>query len=278
MKQYEDLSYKTSKLITKTYSTSFSIAVSFLPMEMRMAIYSIYGFVRLADEIVDTFHAVNQKLVLDNFEREYHEALTYGISMNPALHSFAITVKHYNIPGHLIDSFLKSMKADLSKKQYSSPDELNAYIYGSADVVGLMCLMVFVNGNQQLYQELEKPAMKLGSAFQKVNFLRDLKADIQQLDRSYFPQFDLDSFNDAVKDMIIKDIDNDFQEALKGLKKLPGKSKLAVFIAYIYYKQLLIKLKKAPAEKLMSTRIRVDGRHKMLLMGEAYFKYQLNLI
>lgn len=193
MDLYTEISFKTSKIITQKYSTTFSLAVSLLTVEMRQAIYSIYGFVRLADEIVDTFHLVNQKLVLANFERDYYEAMTNGISMNPVLHSFALTVKKYSIPTHLVDSFLKSMKTDLDKQVYNNTNELNEYIYGSADVVGLMCLTVFVNGNEKQYNDLEKPAMKLGSAFQKVNFLRDLKADVEDLDRAYFPQFNINT-------------------------------------------------------------------------------------
>jgi len=278
MDLFEQISFKTSKLITQKYSTSFSIAVSFLPIEMRQAIYSIYGFVRFADEIVDTFHTINQKLVLDNFERDYYDTMANGISMNPVLHSFALTVMKYNIPSHLVDSFLKSMKADLSKQVYNNTDELNEYIYGSADVVGLMCLMVFVNGNEKLYNDLKKPAMKLGSAFQKVNFLRDLKLDIEHLDRKYFPKFDINSFSEDVKYDLIKNIENDFKEAKKGIKELPGRSKLAVYIAYVYYKRLLRKIKSTPSYKIINTRIRVANAVKLMLLGKAYIKYQLNII
>jgi 15-cis-phytoene synthase len=275
---HDEIAFKTSKLITRMYSTSFSIAVSFLPNEMRQAIYSLYGFVRFADEIVDTFYSINQKLVLYNFEREYYDAIANGISMNPVLHSFALTVKKYKIPSHLVDSFLKSMKADLDKQVYNNTDELNDYIYGSADVVGLMSLMIFVNGNEKLYNDLEKPAMKLGSAFQKVNFLRDLKSDIVHLGRRYFPQFELNNFTEDVKFDLIKNIDNDFKEAKKGIYKLPGSSKLAVYIAYIYYKKLLKKLKSTPANIIMNTRIRVSAPVKLMLLGKAYVKYQLNII
>ncbi len=275
---FNEISFKTSKLVTKTYSTSFSIAVSFLNKEMQDAIYSVYGFVRLADEIVDTFHHVNQKLVLDNFEKDYYETLTNGISMNPVLHSFALTVKKYNISAHLIKAFLKSMRADLEKLNYNNETELKEYIYGSADVVGLMCLMVFVNGDQQLYDKLEKPAMKLGSAFQKVNFLRDLKEDVEQLDRRYFPELNMKSFDETIKHKIIADIESDFSEAKVGVKKLPGKSKLAVLIAFLYYKQLLKRLKCTPANKIMQSRIRVSDPTKLALLGKAYFKYQFNII
>jgi phytoene synthase len=278
MELFDEISYKTSKLITQKYSTSFSIAVSFLPSDMRKAIYSIYGFVRFADEIVDTFHAINQKLVLDNFERDCYEAIDNGISMNPVLNSFAITVKKHAIPHRLINSFFKSMRTDLVKQVYYNSDELSEYIYGSADVVGLMCLRVFVNGNEQQYNALEKPAMKLGSAFQKVNFLRDLKADYEHLDRKYFPQLDIQNFSDDVKRELIANIENDFREAKLGIVKLPGKSKLAVFIAFVYYKRLLQRLKDTPATKIVQTRIRVASHVKLLLLGKAYVKYQLNII
>ena len=278
MDLFEQISFKTSKLITQKYSTSFSIAVSFLPIEMRQAIYSIYGFVRFADEIVDTFHTINQKLVLDNFERDYYDTMANGISMNPVLHSFALTVMKYNIPSHLVDSFLKSMKADLSKQVYNNTDELNEYIYGSADVVGLMCLMVFVNGNEKLYNDLKKPAMKLGSAFQKVNLLLDLKLDFEHLDRKYFTKLDINSFCEDVKYDLIKNIENDFKEAKKGIKELPGRSKLAVYIAYVYYKRLLRKIKSTPSYKIINTRIRVANAVKLMLLGKAYIKYQLNII
>ena len=278
MNLYDEISFKTSKLITRKYSTSFSVAVSILPAEMQQAIYSIYGFVRFADEIVDTFHNVNQESILEDFERDYYKALSDGISMNPVLQAFTLTVKKYNIPPDLVDSFLTSMKADLNKQIYHNSDELNEYIYGSADVVGLMCLMVFVNGSKQQYDELKRPAMKLGSAFQKVNFLRDLKADVEQLNRFYFPGFSINSFNEEVKFQLIESIEADFREAEEGIKKLPGKSKLAVFIAYIYYKRLLRNIKTTPARKIMLTRIRLANHNKMLLLGTSYLKYKLNLI
>jgi 15-cis-phytoene synthase len=278
MNLYDEISFKTSKLITRKYSTSFSVAVSLLPAEMQQAIYSIYGFVRLADEIVDTFHNVNQERILEDFERDYFKALSDGISMNPVLQAFTLTVKKYNIPADLVDSFLKSMKADLYKQKYYSTDELNEYIYGSADVVGLMCLNVFVNGDRQLYEELKSPAMKLGSAFQKVNFLRDMKADTEELNRSYFPEFSLNSFNEDIKYQLIESIESDFREAKRGIRKLPGKSKLAVYIAFIYYKRLLHNLKLTPAEKILSARIRISNHKKMFLLGASYIKYKLNMI
>ena len=275
---YNEISFKTSKLITKKYSTSFSIAVSRLPYEMRQSIYSIYGFVRLADEIVDTFHTINQKVVLDDFEKDYYKALEYGISMNPVLQSFAITMTRYQIPNELVDSFLKSMKADLSKQVYDTNTELDSYIHGSANVVGLMCLHVFLEGDKKKYAELEDSAMKLGSAFQKVNFLRDLKEDTQELNRSYFPDVDMDNFTEEVKQELIKDIESDFDDAVIGIRELPGRSKLAVYIAYLYYKKLLQKLKETPADMIVKTRIRVPDSTKFVLLGKAAMEYKLNRI
>lgn len=278
MDLYNEISFKTSQLITKKYSTSFSIAVSYLPQEMRQSIYSIYGFVRLADEIVDTFHTVDQKLVLDDFEKEYYKTLENGISMNPVLQSFGITVRKYQFPSELVDSFLKSMKADLSKQVYENDSELDTYIHGSANVVGLMCLLVFLNGDKQKYAELKDSAMSLGSAFQKVNFLRDLKADTQGLNRLYFPDVDMDNFTEEVKQTLIDDIENDFDAAHIGVRELPGRAKLATFIAFTYYKQLLKKLKQTPADKIVKTRIRVPDGTKFVLLGKAVVKYKLNTI
>lgn len=278
MDLYNEISFTTSKLITKKYSTSFSIAVSRLPIEMRQAIYSIYGFVRLADEIVDTFHDADQEFLLDDFEKEYYKTLEQGISMNPVLQSFAITVTKYQLPDGLVDSFLKSMRADLNKQVYKTNQELDAYIHGSANVVGLMCLLIFLDGDKQRYNELKESAMKLGSAFQKVNFLRDLKEDTKELNRLYFPDVDTDNFTEEVKDELIEDIENDFDEAEKGIRELPGKSKLAVYIAFVYYKKLLQNLKQTPADMIMKTRIRVPNGMKFILLGKAYMKYNLKMI
>ncbi len=278
MDLYNDIAFKTSKLITKKYSTSFSIAVSTLPREMRKSIYSVYGFVRFADEIVDSFETYDQDVLLKDFETDYYKALKHGISMNPVLQSFAITVKKYQFPDELTDSFLVSMKADLSKQIYDTNSELDIYIHGSANVVGLMCLLVFLDGDMVKYKELEGSAMKLGSAFQKVNFLRDLKADTQGLNRLYFPDVDMDNFTEETRQILIKSIEADFDEAEKGIKQLPGKSKLAVYIAFSYYKKLLHKLKKTPANEIIKTRIRVQDSMKFMLLGKAYMKYKLNRI
>lgn len=278
MNLYNEISFNTSKLITKKYSTSFSIAVSTLPDEMRKSIYSIYGFVRLADEIVDTFDNVDQQLILTDFENDYYKALKNGISMNPVLQAFALTVQKYQFPDHLVESFLKSMKADLSKQIYDNNLELDDYIHGSANVVGLMCLLVFLEGDKVKYKQLENSAMKLGAAFQKVNFLRDLKADTHGLNRLYFAEVDMDNFTEETKRTLIYNIEADFNEAEKGIKELPGKSKLAAYIAYIYYKQLLHKLEKTPANEIIESRIRVKDSMKFVLLGKAYMKYKLNTI
>lgn len=275
---YNKVSFKISKIVTRSYSTSFSIAVSFLNSETRNAIYSIYGFVRLADEIVDTFHDFDKERLLSEFESDYYKSFSDGMSLNPVLHSFQITVKKYSIPDELIQAFLNSMKADLVKNGSYNKPELDSYIYGSAEVVGLMCLCVFVKGDQKLYNELQYPAMKLGSAFQKVNFLRDLKNDIHDLDRSYFPDLDINTFNHAVKDKIIKDIEADFNASLTGIKKLPQNAKLPVLIAYYYYLSLLVKIRNTPAEKLIKTRISVNNMKKFYLMNKAYMAVKMRLI
>lgn len=275
---YDDVSLKTSKLVTKSYSTSFSIAVSFLETGMQNAIYAIYGFVRLADEIVDTFVQYDKEVLLKKFEQDYREAFDTGISLNPVLHSFQLVVRRYNITDDLIAAFLESMKSDLSKTTYAQKSEIDAYIYGSADVVGLMCLKVFANGNDQLFNELKEPAMKLGSAFQKVNFLRDLKNDLEFLDRQYFPEMNERIFNENVKMTIIKDIENDFSSARKGIINLPKGARLAVLIAFYYYRRLLKKIRHTPANTLIATRIRIPAILKTALLVKALVVNKLNLI
>jgi phytoene synthase len=274
---YKDVSFKVSKLFTTTYSTSFSRAVNFLDHDIRDAIYSIYGFVRLADEIVDTFLDFDKQSLIEKLERNFYEALEQGICLNPVLNAFQITVKKYNIDDELIQAFLKSMKLDLSRLEHKSKDETDEYIYGSAEVVGLMCLKIFVNGNETLYRELEIPARKLGSAFQKVNFLRDLKNDTQDLKRQYFHNLADRKFDEVTKAEIIRDIENDFNSSVKGLKKLPQNSRLGVMIAYYYYKRLLKKIKRVPAEKLLNKRIRVSGSVKFLLLFKALLSNRLNI-
>jgi 15-cis-phytoene synthase len=271
---YNSTSVNISKLVTRAYSTSFSIAVSFLEPEIKKGIYSIYGFVRFADEIVDTFDSFDKKQLLEKFEQDYYEGFRTGISLNPILHSFQNVVRAYKIPDELIQAFLNSMKADLYKNDFDKA-EIKEYIYGSAEVVGLMCLRVFTKGDEQLYAALKNPAMKLGSAFQKVNFLRDLKNDIECLDRRYFVGIDKSTFNDELKNEIVKDIEVEFASSYIGIKQLPNNSQLAVLTAFYYYIRLLKKIKHTPASKLMATRIRVANSKKILLLIKAYFNYKL---
>jgi phytoene/squalene synthetase len=275
---YNHLSYNISKLVTKAYSTSFSRAVSFLDGDIRDAIYSIYGFVRLADEIVDTFHDFDKNLLLLEFEDDFYRALRDGISLNPALNSFQLTVRKYNIDDSLIQSFLKSMKLDLLRLEHKTREETEEYIYGSAEVVGLMCLKIFVNGDEKMYREMQTPARKLGSAFQKVNFLRDLKNDTQDLKRQYFHTLADRNFDEKVKAEIVNDIEKDFAFSLEGMKKLPRNSRLGVMIAYYYYIRLLRKIKRIPAHELQERRIRVNDFSKLILLFKALIANRLNLI
>ena len=275
---YDQVSYKVSKLITRSYSTSFSIAVSFLDFEIQQGIYSIYGFVRSADEIVDTFLEHDKESLLNKFEEDYYEAQKGRISLNPVLHSFQLTVTKYQIPDELIHAFLISMRTDRHKTRYSGKNEIDAYIYGSADVVGLMCLAVFTKGDSTMYENLKEPAMRLGSAFQKVNFLRDLKSDTESLDRQYFPEIKNGLFNDSVKNDIILDIEKDFITARKGISELPRNAKLAVLIAFYYYRCLVRKIKHTPSGKLMITRIRISETLKMALLLKAFLVFKLRLI
>ena len=276
---FDQVSNNCSKLVTKKYSTSFSLAVKMLSPKIRTDIYNIYGFVRFADEIVDSFHQYDKEKLINKFETDYYEAIENGISLNPILNAFQQTVFKYQISDDLVQSFLKSMKADLYKTTYNTKEEYDAYIYGSADVVGLMCLKVFVNGDSEKYEELKYAAMRLGSAFQKVNFLRDLKDDIEGLDRSYFPNVDLSALNNESKNQIINEIEQDFEVAFKeGILKLPVEAKFGVYVAYRYYKRLLKKLKKTPSSEIMETRIRISNPMKINLLARSFVKYKLNLI
>lgn len=274
---YSEVCYKCSRLVTNSYSTSFSLGVSLLHRDFVMPIHAIYGFVRFADEIVDTFHTHNKKELLDRFIKDTHDAITDKISLNPILHCFQDTVNKYNIDVELIDTFLKSMEMDLEKHDYSQ-EGYEKYILGSAEVVGLMCLKIFVDGNEQQYSELKPDAMKLGSAFQKINFLRDLKADYHTLGRSYFPGFQLENFNKATKKEIEADIQKDFDAGLRGIRKLPKKARLGVYLAYIYYISLFKKIQNTAPEKVISSRIRIpDGKKYLLFLG-SYLKHSFNLI
>lgn len=275
---FDTVSYDCSKLVTKAYSTSFSLATKMLYKPIRNDIYNIYGFVRLADEIVDSFHDYDKEALFDLFSNELELALKNKISLNPILNSFQYTFHKYNLDKDLVDAFMNSMRLDLHKSKYLTLEEFNNYIYGSADVVGLMCLRVFVKGDDTKYNELKESAMALGSAFQKVNFLRDLKADFDGLNRSYFPKTDLNNLDETSKQQIIADIESDFEKGLAGIKRLPIEAKFGVFMAYRYYHKLLKKLKNTPAPQIKSTRIRVSDPQKVELLMRSYVKYQLNLI
>jgi phytoene synthase len=275
---FDSVSHECSKTVTKSYSTSFSLATKMLSDSIRQDIYNIYGFVRFADEIVDTFHDYDKHLLFKNFTNDLELALEQKISLNPILNSFQETYHKYNIDKKQVDAFMKSMRTDLHKNTYLTDEDYKQYIYGSADVVGLMCLKVFVKGDNETYESLKDSAMSLGSAFQKVNFLRDLKADFEDLSRTYFPNTDLNHLDEISKQAIIADIENDFALGLQGIKRLPIEAKFGVFMAYRYYNQLLKKLKKTPALEIKSTRIRVPNYKKIEILTRSYVKYQLNLI
>ncbi|RZJ30175.1 MAG: phytoene/squalene synthase family protein [Flavobacterium sp.] len=275
---FDRVSAECSRNVTKAYSTSFSTAVRMLSPTIRQDIYNIYGFVRFADEIVDTFHDYNKEELFTRFKNDLELALNDKISLNPVLNAFQHTVYKYNISKSLIDAFMHSMELDLTKSNYTTREEYADYIYGSADVVGLMCLKVFVSGDEKKYHELKLAAMRLGSAFQKVNFLRDLKDDIDGLHRSYFPNADFDKMDEASKHEIIEEIENDFRAAFEGIRHLPIEAKFGVYTAYIYYKKLLSKLKRTPPVELRSKRIRVSDYQKVGLFAKCYFSYKLNFI
>jgi phytoene/squalene synthetase len=275
---YDIVSYDCSKLVTQRYSTSFSLGTRLLSNSIRVHIYNIYGFVRFADEIVDSFHEFNKVDLLNRFEDDLTHAISNKISLNPILNSFQFTVNEKKIDIELIKAFLKSMRMDLTKNNYKTKKEYNEYIYGSADVVGLMCLKVFVDGDNSKFEKLKPYAMSLGSAFQKVNFLRDLNADFKNLDRIYFPDLNLSNFDEASKLNIINEIEKDFNHALKGIFLLPESSRLGVYTAYKYYRKLLIKLKNTPSVKIQSARIRVPNYQKMGVLAQSFVKFHLNLL
>ena len=275
---YDIISYDCSKLVTQRYSTSFSLGTRLLSNSIRVHIYNIYGFVRFADEIVDSFHEFNKVDLLNRFEEDLMHAISNKISLNPILNSFQYTIKERQIDIELIRAFLKSMRMDLTKNNYKTKKEYDEYIYGSADVVGLMCLKVFVDGDNSKYEKLKPYAMSLGSAFQKVNFLRDLNADFENLDRTYFPNLNLSNFDEESKIYIINEREKDFNHALKGIFMLPESSRLGVYTAYRYYRKLLIKLKNTPSVKIQSARIRVPNYQKMGVLAQSFVKFHLNLI
>ena len=279
MKQiFDQVSFECSKIVTQSYSTSFSIATKMLDRSIRNDIYNIYGFVRFADEIVDTFHEYNKKELFEDFENDLDQALENRISLNPILNSFQTTYHKYRIPEDLVRAFLKSMRMDLTKKTYSSHEEYKEYIYGSADVVGLMCLRVFVKGDDSRYEALKDSAMALGSAFQKVNFLRDLKADYEDLNRTYFPNTNLLDLDEAAKERIVQEIEADFEKGYSGIVQLPSEAKFGVLTAYNYYKKLLKKLRKTPSREIKNTRIRVPDYQKFGLLAKSYVTCKLKLV
>lgn len=275
---FDNVSYGCSKLVTETYSTSFSLATKMLAPSIRPDIYNIYGFVRFADEIVDTFHDYDREELFNTFENQLETALNNRISLNPILNSFQHTYHKYGIPHNLVASFMKSMRMDLTKSTYKTTQEYKDYIYGSADVVGLMCLMVFVKGNKSEYERLKESAMSLGSAFQKVNFLRDLKSDFEELHRSYFPNTNLKELDEVSKTRIINEIKADFENSFKGILQLPNEAKLGVYTAYKYYYKLLVKLEKTPSTQIKNTRIRVPDYQKFGLLAKSYVNFKLNLV
>lgn len=274
---YDKVALKCSKITTRSYSTSFSLGILCLDKKLRDPIYSIYGFVRFADEIVDTFHEFNKEELLNKFKQDTYTAIDDGISLNPILHSFQATVKEYTIEKDLIDLFLKSMEMDLSLKKYDI-DGYKNYILGSAEVVGLMCLRVFCKNDPQKYEELRPYAMKLGSAFQKINFLRDLKADYVGLGRTYFPEFDFNEFSEENKKLIEQDIAEDFRLGLEGIKMLPAGARFGVYVAYVYYLALFRKIRNTPCNHVMQSRIRIRNRHKLSILAFSYVKHRLNLL
>lgn len=278
MKQlFDELSYSVSKITTQKYSTSFSLGILALKPAIRLAIYAIYGYVRLADEIVDSFHDYDKEKLLNRLKTETRNALEEGISLNPILQSFQETVRQYQIDSVLIDQFLNSMEMDLQNIDYN-PKLYDEYIHGSAEVVGLMCLQVFTDGNKEKYEELKPYAMKLGSAFQKINFLRDLKDDFQILGRTYFPNVDLCVFDNCVKCQIEKEIEEEFKEALIGIKKLPNSSMFGVYLAYKYYYSLFKKIKRTSSTEIMNSRIRVSNPQKIVVAFKSYLRYKIAVL
>lgn len=274
---FDKVSIQCSRLTTKAYSTSFSLGILCLDKALRDPIYAVYGFVRFADEIVDTFHDFDKKDLLERFRQDTYRAIDERISLNPILNSFQSTVHAYAIERELIDLFLKSMEMDLTRMNYDC-DGLKEYILGSAEVVGLMCLRVFCNGDEALYQQLKPHAMSLGSAFQKINFLRDLKADYVEMGRSYFPELDMDRFDDTCKKQIEASIQEDFHNGFLGIRKLPRSARFGVYVAYVYYLALFKKIRNTPSEMVLRSRIRIRNRHKARLLAYSFFKHQLNLI
>jgi len=275
---FDAVSFQCSKIVTETYSTSFALATRMLAPSIRKDIYNIYGYVRFADEIVDSFHEYDKEELFNRFEAELDRSLEQRISLNPILNAFQHTYHQYQIPEHLVRAFMKSMRMDLNKNIYHSEDEFREYIYGSADVVGLMCLRVFVQGDNERYEALKESAMALGSAFQKVNFLRDLKADYEYLNRCYFPHTNLMDLDELAKERIVDDIKADFEKGYRGISQLPYAARFGVYTAYKYYYKLLQKLQNTPSVEIKNTRIRVANYQKFGLLAKSYVNYKLNLV
>ena len=276
MQIFNELSQHCSKATTERYSTSFSSAIRLLHSDLRPPIYNIYGFVRFADEIVDTFHQFHKEELLVEFKKETYAAIERGISLNPILHSFQHTVREFNIDHELIEAFFRSMEMDLSKTTYNS-DGYRDYIYGSAEVVGLMCLYVFCEGDRAMYEKLKPSAQALGAAFQKVNFLRDVKADFEMLSRTYFPEVDFNNFTPAMKKQIEEDIALDFKNAYEGILQLPAKARFGVYVAYKYYLSLFRKIKKTTPANILEQRIRIPNYGKAYIVAKAGLRSQFNL-
>ncbi len=274
---YHESALKSSKVITNTYSTSFSLGIKMLDSSIHDSIYAIYGFVRLADEIVDTFHDQDKKRLLNEFVEATNQAISREFSLNPILHSFQLTVNKYNIDQDLIDAFIKSMEYDLFKKDYDRAG-FEEYVYGSAEVVGLMCLKVFCKGDESQYQKLVEPARKLGAAFQKINFLRDLKADFEEKGRSYFPKVDLENFTEKDKCAIEEEIERDFQAGYEGIKQLPSNARFGVYTAYIYYYALHKKIKTVEASRVLRERIRIPNIQKYYLLLRSFLFYKAGIL
>lgn len=274
---YDETCFRSSKLITKAYSTSFSIGIRTLSKDIRMPIYAIYGFVRFADEIVDTFHNHDKETLLNRFEEETYLSIKEGISTNPVLQCFQITVNQYSIRKEYISAFFHSMRLDLSKKNYGE-EMYSEYIYGSAEVVGLMCLQVFCKNDHAAFEKLVPTARSLGAAFQKVNFMRDLKNDIDELGRSYFPGVDFVTFTEKDKKIIVDDIQKDFDDALEGIKQLPSSAKFGVYVAYLYYKKLFSKISNTTPDKIKTVRIRIPNFKKFVLLFQSYFVVKLKMV
>lgn len=277
MALFNNTALECSKLVTERYSTSFTLGIKTLDRKFHLPIYAIYGFVRYADEIVDTFHDYDKKTLLDRFRHDTYQAIEEGISLNPVLHSFQMVVRQYSIDRPLIDAFLHSMEMDLYNQQYDA-DGYSEYIYGSAEVVGLMCLRVFCEGDCAEYDRLRESARKLGAAFQKVNFLRDLKSDFADRGRTYFPGVDFQAFGQKAKQQIEADIQHDFDDALKGILKLPAGARMGVYLAYTYYLTLFRKIKRLSATTISNQRIRVPNPQKIVLLAQTYLKYRLRVI